>query len=195
MDSSRSDDSDISDSEIIDRIEKSYTRLRSKQYKVQVVGRLRCPFCPGKKKQSYKYKELLQHASGVGKGSAKRSGKQKANHLALVRYLEVDLDDLANNRILAEQKKLRKELASMNKDVACAAVECCWSLFLFIDLGLVLTPLSSVDAAAVKRLFGGGSFGVGFDRFGAVVCSQWLGCWSVPVGCFGSSGVVLPMKE
>ncbi|CAN0912323.1 Factor of DNA methylation 5 [Linum grandiflorum] len=98
--SSRSDDySDISESEIIDHVDKPYERLRSQHYKVQVVGTLRCPFCPGKKKQGYKYKELLQHASGVGKDSAKRSGKQKANHLALVRYLEVDLDDLADKTL------------------------------------------------------------------------------------------------
>ncbi|KAF2321510.1 hypothetical protein GH714_000187 [Hevea brasiliensis] len=43
------------------------------------------------KKQDYKYKDLLQHASGVAKGSANRSGKQKANHLALAMYLENDL--------------------------------------------------------------------------------------------------------
>ncbi|KAG5618684.1 hypothetical protein H5410_018508 [Solanum commersonii] len=52
---------------------------------------LRCPFCAGKKKQDYKYKDLLQHATGVGKGSANRSAKQKANHLALAKYLETDL--------------------------------------------------------------------------------------------------------
>lgn len=43
------------------------------------------------KKQEFKYKDLLQHASGVGKGSANRSAQQKANHLALGKYLETDL--------------------------------------------------------------------------------------------------------
>ncbi|XVF26498.1 hypothetical protein REPUB_Repub14bG0021400 [Reevesia pubescens] len=92
MDSSSGDESDISESEINDYKEKPYDQLRSGKYKVKALnGSLRCPFCAGKKKQDYKYKDLLQHASGVGKGSASRSAKQKANHLALAKYLEIDL--------------------------------------------------------------------------------------------------------
>ena len=50
-----------------------------------------CPYCP-ERKQDYKYRELLNHASGVGRSSSeKRSAKEKANHLALVKYLEKDL--------------------------------------------------------------------------------------------------------
>ncbi|XP_041001106.1 factor of DNA methylation 1 [Juglans microcarpa x Juglans regia] len=87
-----SEESDISESEINDYIGKPYEQLRVGKYKVKGLnGTLRCPFCAGKKKQDYKYKDLLQHASGVGKGSANRSGKQKANHLALAKYLETDL--------------------------------------------------------------------------------------------------------
>ncbi|MCI44720.1 myosin-11-like, partial [Trifolium medium] len=38
------------------------------------------------------YKELLQHASGVGQSSSqKRKAREKATHLALVKYLENDL--------------------------------------------------------------------------------------------------------
>ncbi|GKV16845.1 hypothetical protein SLEP1_g27420 [Rubroshorea leprosula] len=91
MDYSSGDDSDISESEINEYKEKPYEDLRDGTYKVKVSGNLRCPFCAGKKKQDYKYKDLLQHASGVGKGSANRSAKQKANHLALAKYLEIDL--------------------------------------------------------------------------------------------------------
>ncbi|KAL9239646.1 hypothetical protein vseg_013949 [Gypsophila vaccaria] len=36
-------------------------------------------------------KDLYQHASGVAKGAAHRSAKQKATHLAMQKYLEVDL--------------------------------------------------------------------------------------------------------
>ncbi|KAB1226741.1 hypothetical protein CJ030_MR4G013723 [Morella rubra] len=87
-----SEESDISESEINDYKEKPYDQLRAEKYKVKGLnGNLRCPFCAGKKKQDYKYKDLLQHASGVGKGSANRSAKQKANHLALAKYLENDL--------------------------------------------------------------------------------------------------------
>lgn len=91
MDYSSQEESDISDSEINEYLEKPYEELRAGKYKVRVNGTLRCPFCSGKKKQDYKHKDLLQHASGVGKGSANRSAKQKANHLALAKYLEVDL--------------------------------------------------------------------------------------------------------
>ncbi|KAF2321502.1 hypothetical protein GH714_000151 [Hevea brasiliensis] len=91
MDHSSEEESDISESEINDYKDKPYEDLKTGKYKVKVNGTLRCPFCAGKKKQDYKYKDLLQHASGVAKGSANRSGKQKANHLALAMYLENDL--------------------------------------------------------------------------------------------------------
>ncbi|CAI0411887.1 unnamed protein product [Linum tenue] len=99
MSQSSEEESDISESEINDYVDKPYEKLQSQAYKVQVHGTLKCPFCAGKKKQGYKYKELLQHASGVGKGAASRSGKQKANHLALAKYLEIDLADLADETL------------------------------------------------------------------------------------------------
>ncbi|CAL1387046.1 unnamed protein product [Linum trigynum] len=99
MDHSPEEESDISESEINDHVDKPYEQLRSQHYKVQVNGALKCPFCAGKKKQGYKYKDLLQHATGVGKGAASRSGKQKANHLALAKYLEIDLADLADETL------------------------------------------------------------------------------------------------
>ncbi|XP_043812238.1 factor of DNA methylation 1 isoform X4 [Manihot esculenta] len=96
MDHSSDEESDISESEINDYKDKPYEELRAGKYKVKVNGMLRCPFCAGKKKQDYKYKDLLQHASGVSKGSANRRGKQKANHLALSLYLETDLANEAD---------------------------------------------------------------------------------------------------
>ncbi|KAK4755666.1 hypothetical protein SAY87_009423 [Trapa incisa] len=94
MSSSSEEEFDYSDSEIDQYVEKPYEQLQSGFYKVKGPnGTLRCPFCAGKKKQDYKFKDLLQHASGVGKGSANRSAKQKANHLALAKYLENDLMD------------------------------------------------------------------------------------------------------
>ncbi|KAJ1410048.1 Zinc finger-XS domain [Sesbania bispinosa] len=82
MDYSSEEESDISESEIVDYSEKPYEQLRAGKYKVKSLnGTLRCPFCAGKKKQDYKYKDLLQHASGVGKGSANRSAKQRQTTL------------------------------------------------------------------------------------------------------------------
>ena len=87
-----SEESDISESEINDYIDKPYEELTAGKFKVKGLnGNLRCPFCARKKKQDYKYKDLLQHASRVGKGSTNRSAQQKANHLALAKYLETDL--------------------------------------------------------------------------------------------------------
>ena len=92
MDYSSDEESDISESEINDYKDKPYEELRSGKLKVKGPnGTLRCPFCAGKKKQDYKYKDLLQHSSGVAKGSANRSAVQKANHLALALYLEKEL--------------------------------------------------------------------------------------------------------
>ncbi|KAJ4958775.1 hypothetical protein NE237_025886 [Protea cynaroides] len=92
MDYDSEEDSDISESEIDDYKEKPYEQLKAGTHKVKYSDvAFRCPFCKGKKKQDYRYKDLLQHASGVGKGSSNRNAKQKANHLALAKYLETDL--------------------------------------------------------------------------------------------------------
>ncbi|KAK4395392.1 Factor of DNA methylation 1 [Sesamum angolense] len=91
MGSSSDEESDFSDSEINEYKEKPYELLKAGTYKVKGPnGSLRCPFCAGKK-QDYQYNHLLQHAIGVAKGSASRSAKQKANHLALATFLENDL--------------------------------------------------------------------------------------------------------
>lgn len=92
MEYSSDEESGISESEIEEYMEKPYQALRNGSYKVRNInGTLRCPFCAGKKKQEYVYKDLLQHASGVAKGAAHRRAKQKATHLALAKYLTVDL--------------------------------------------------------------------------------------------------------
>ncbi|MCL7045875.1 hypothetical protein MKW94_005185 [Papaver nudicaule] len=94
MDHSSEEESDISDSEINDYVEKPYQEIKAGKHRVCYPNDMfRCPFCKGKKKQDYRYKDLLQHASGVGKGSANRSAMQKVNHLALAKYLETDLAD------------------------------------------------------------------------------------------------------
>lgn len=90
-----SDDSDVSDTEMEDSVEEAYKELKSGKHHVKLWdGTFTCPYCPKKKKQNYQYKDLLQHASGVGKSSSdKRSVKQKTEHLALARFLEKDLPD------------------------------------------------------------------------------------------------------
>lgn len=84
--------SEISESEITDSIERIYSQLQSKHYKVKKSGGYKCPFCPFKKKQRYQYKDLLQHASSIGT-SHKHQPKMKAQHQALAKYMKHDLVD------------------------------------------------------------------------------------------------------
>ncbi|XP_015691151.1 factor of DNA methylation 4-like [Oryza brachyantha] len=94
MDHSSADESDVSDSDIGVYEKKTYNQLKAGKLKVKHgESTFRCPFCLGKKKQDYNSKDLLQHASGVGAAS-KRKAKVKATHLALARYLKVDVASL-----------------------------------------------------------------------------------------------------
>lgn len=100
-------DTDMSDSDMGEYKEKSYEELKSGNHQVKVSDEaFACPYCPKKRKRDYQYNELLQHASGVGKSSSdKRSAKEKANHLALAKYLEKDLSDVAGPSKLVDEGK------------------------------------------------------------------------------------------
>ncbi|KVI06947.1 putative domain XH [Cynara cardunculus var. scolymus] len=93
MDHSSGEDTDGDDSEVEEYEEKSYEELKGGKYRVKLSDEtFACPYCTNKKKRDYQYKELLQHATMVGKSdSQKRSLRDKANHLALVKYLEKDI--------------------------------------------------------------------------------------------------------
>ncbi|KAG0564178.1 hypothetical protein KC19_8G089600 [Ceratodon purpureus] len=54
-------------------------------------GTYKCPLSPGRKKQSYKYREILAHAHGVSIG--KKSPEKKGGHRALLKYLQAELQD------------------------------------------------------------------------------------------------------
>ncbi|KAK4761281.1 hypothetical protein SAY87_006174 [Trapa incisa] len=88
-----SSDDDISESEMGQFEDKIYEELKSGSQQVKLTDKsFTCPYCPKKRKRDYLYQELLQHASGVGKSTSdKRSAKEKAGHLALIKYLEKDL--------------------------------------------------------------------------------------------------------
>ncbi|XP_062188861.1 factor of DNA methylation 1-like [Phragmites australis] len=96
-----SSDPDEDDSEAeSDYEEKSYGLLRSGNHRVRNPdGTFRCPFCPGKKKQGYKLKDLLQHADGIGASSKhRRHGRERAFHRAFARFVRTDpsfADELA----------------------------------------------------------------------------------------------------
>lgn len=118
MASSSDEESDISESEKEDYKEKIYNQFRAGKYKIKNAnGTLRCPFCEGKKKQAFQFKDLLQHASGVGKGSYRRREKVKAKHLALAQYLKADLsNELDNNSSQASPHELETVIEQPNPD-------------------------------------------------------------------------------
>lgn len=92
MDYNSEEDTDISESEIEEYGEKSYEELKKGNHELKVSeDKYTCPYCPRKRKQDYLFKELLQHASGIGTGnSKKRRPREKANHLGLAKFLESD---------------------------------------------------------------------------------------------------------
>ncbi|CAK9188250.1 unnamed protein product [Ilex paraguariensis] len=92
MSYSSEEETDLSEPELEEYADRCYKELKNGKEKVKVLDELfRCPYCPSKKKQDYSYKDLLQHASGVGKGLHSRDLRKKGMHLGLVRYMEEGL--------------------------------------------------------------------------------------------------------
>ncbi|KAL0724435.1 hypothetical protein Bca4012_039034 [Brassica carinata] len=132
-----SSESEVSESEIADYSEKPYKQLRDGLLKVKLKEEtFKCPFCSGKKKQHYKYKELLAHASGVAKGSAARNCKQKANHLALSKYLQ---RELAGD---AEPPRLQLTVYSSSSKQNQGVVS---DVYVWPWMGIVISPLRGND--------------------------------------------------
>ncbi|KAG7652619.1 putative domain XH [Arabidopsis thaliana x Arabidopsis arenosa] len=134
MDNSSDEESEISESEIDVYYEKPYEKLMNGDYKVKVKDTFRCPFCAGKKKQHYKYKELLAHASGVAKGSASRSAKQKANHFALAKYME--------NELAGDADVPRPQIPSSSTEQSQAVVD---DIYVWPWMGIVINPVRRTD--------------------------------------------------
>ncbi|CAH2067945.1 unnamed protein product [Thlaspi arvense] len=115
--------------------EKPYKQLKNGGHKVKVKEDIfRCPFCSGKKKQHYKYKELLAHATGVAKGSASRSAKQKANHLALRKYME--------NELAGDSGAPRLQLVLFSPKQSQPVVN---DIYVWPWVGIVINPLRVTD--------------------------------------------------
>lgn len=103
MSYSSEDETDISDSELEEYIDRCYGQLKDETQKVKFSAELyRCPYCPGKKKLVYPFKDLLQHAIDVGKGSQNRDIKHKGKHLGLVKYMKNDLNQEDLSSILTD---------------------------------------------------------------------------------------------
>ncbi|KAL6565191.1 hypothetical protein OROMI_016641 [Orobanche minor] len=88
---SSEDETDISDSELDEYVGRCYQQLKDGSQKVKRSDEYyMCPYCPGKKKTVYPFKDILQHASDVSKGSQNRDIKHKGKHLGLLRYIKND---------------------------------------------------------------------------------------------------------
>ncbi|KAK8955140.1 hypothetical protein KSP40_PGU007960 [Platanthera guangdongensis] len=94
MESSSGETSNSSHCKIDDYEAKIYLQLKTEKLQVKISdSSYRCPFCPRKHKQDYQYKDLLQHASGVGPSSSTNwTAKERANHKALLKFLKNDLN-------------------------------------------------------------------------------------------------------
>lgn len=89
---SSSAEEDISEKNLKDYEYEQYSDLKKGRIKVKYSSTVyRCPYCPGKRKQDYYYKDLLRHASSFSR-STSRGVKEKAKHLALERYMKRYLD-------------------------------------------------------------------------------------------------------
>ncbi|CAK7325914.1 unnamed protein product [Dovyalis caffra] len=88
--SHRSQESDIRESEFREYEERHYKDLKKERIRVRVSGSVyRCPYCHGR---DYHLRELLRHASDLGRGSRSGTLKEEARHLALARYIQRHLD-------------------------------------------------------------------------------------------------------
>ncbi|CAL1387350.1 unnamed protein product [Linum trigynum] len=99
MENDSDSSTDISDTEMDEYKDKIYEEIKEGKHKVQNPDEtFACPYCPKKRKQGYLYNEILQHASGVGKSTGKRTCKEKANHLALAQFLEKDVTGASSSK-------------------------------------------------------------------------------------------------
>ncbi|KAF3776622.1 Factor of DNA methylation 1 [Nymphaea thermarum] len=87
------ENSDFSESELEVRVQKSYAQLKEGGlFQKNADGTFKCPFCLGKKKQDYRYKDILQHANGVA--NSPKSLEKAAKHRGLEMILMEDAEQL-----------------------------------------------------------------------------------------------------
>lgn len=86
-------DINVPDSVTKKHVSKMYKELKNGKHQVKLSGQAyTCPYCPNKRKGEFGYVDLLQHASSIGTcNSLKRTARDKANHIALAKYLASDI--------------------------------------------------------------------------------------------------------
>ncbi|KAJ9553330.1 hypothetical protein OSB04_017375 [Centaurea solstitialis] len=142
MEQSSGEDSDASESDIEEYKDKSYEELKNGKHQIKLPNEaLTCPYCPNKKKHDYQYRDLLQHATMVGKSdSQKRTKKDKANHLALAKYLEKDIAEASG--IYSQPKDQVDHLADHDGD----------EMFVWPWKGIVVNlPIELIDGRYIGK--------------------------------------------
>ena len=82
-----------SESELDDYRKRFYRELQNGRVVVKISDSVfRCPYCPSRKDRDYRCRELFQHASRVARDSGSDDVKEKARHLALMKYLDEYLE-------------------------------------------------------------------------------------------------------
>ncbi|XP_047312976.1 protein INVOLVED IN DE NOVO 2-like [Impatiens glandulifera] len=84
---------DYADSELEDYKLRCYDDLRDRKTRVRISRKLfECPYCYDRRGKDYDYKAIRNHASRIGYDIKGERWKDRARHLALLMYLEKDVD-------------------------------------------------------------------------------------------------------
>lgn len=104
-------DSDHYDSdEVNEAYEEAWGNLKDGSITcLNLEGTFRCFYSPSRKKRTYKYTQILQHAEAVSKGS--RGPGMAGKHVALKEYLEKDMAEKAPSLV-------QRQFHIMHQDVA-----------------------------------------------------------------------------
>ncbi|ERN07889.1 hypothetical protein AMTRI_Chr08g162360 [Amborella trichopoda] len=154
MSSCSGEDSEISESEIDSCEVDIYEELTSgKHFLRNSNGTFRCPFCIGKKKQAYAYKDLLQHASGVGSSSSRKT-QEKGKHRALAKFLKAEVAD--DPEPSNGSKEIQKPLSKSASD----------DIFVYPWMGIIVNIETGYDQKSSKYVgLGANQLKAQFERF------------------------------
>lgn len=98
------EDTDISESELESYAESCYDQLMLEGKMVKVPeDSYHCPYCCGKKRQTFSFNALLQHASGVSQGSNRRGTRDRGNHLGLKKYMQTAINGESSSGIILDR--------------------------------------------------------------------------------------------
>lgn len=109
MSDSTEEDTDMSESELDSYADTCYEQLKQADQRVRTSeDSYKCPYCPGKMKQVFGFKDLLQHADGISRGSKKRTTKDRGRHLGLKRFMQKELNRENLSSTIADNNEIEE---------------------------------------------------------------------------------------